>query len=552
MKQYFGNYLGVVVNTQDPEQRGRVQIFVPGLTPSLYQNWDSRKQNISFKTLESDTFTDEVLIRLYTHLPWAEAAVPFWGGNTGAPINDDTGVPTPIPTDQGFTVPSDATGGGRVLDKNNSRGRTAYISPQLEATIERGLAGTGVHWISQSGQGGSTVAGSYHSDGSATDGVFVDAKTGNTLNPNNPEDKNKIAYALWSLTRAGIGGIGWDGSVSAGGTGVRYMEDDVFHLDIGPLRNWGSKRNGRYGSGTAAQWVLDARSGRGFQQIAGDSGPPIQAYAEPRKPSVDGIALTSGDFNGQTIKIGSGLSDTAINAVRNGMGLSSNQLANNAAIAYRTAYNESIARGATSQQASIVASAIVGNIARESGFRTGLSHDGGIGYGLLGENQDILQRMLQYASTKGESRQTGISVQTQIEALFREPYFIGDRARNGGFDGLKNSVDVSSAAELFAKGYLLPSARTANYQERINNAIAANQTFSGLGAGELVTAVEGQNVLRTRVPDAYGSIDGSRTGAAMGFTSIPYMGSKVWVFFIGGDVQRPVYFASVYEPNNIV
>ncbi len=99
---------------------------------------------------------------------------------------------------------------------------------------------------------------------------------------------------------------------------------------------------------------------------------------------------------------------------------------------------------------------------------------------------------------------------------------------------------------------MLPSARTANYQERINNAIAANQTFSGLGAGELVTAVEGQNVLRTRVPDAYGSIDGSRTGAAMGFTSIPYMGSKVWVFFIGGDVQRPVYFASVYEPNNIV
>jgi hypothetical protein len=311
--------------------------------------------------------------------------------------------------------------------------------------------------------------------------------------------------------------------------------------------------------------VKDARSGNGFQQIAGDSGPPIQAYAEPRKPSIDGIALTSGDFNGQTIKLGSGLSDTAINAVRNGLSLSSNQLANNAAIAYRTAYNESIARGATAQQASIVASAIVGNIKQESNFNPNEIHDGGRGYGLLGEQGPHLTRLLDYAASKGENRNTGISVQTQIEALFKDPDFLNGRPSSSGYPAwnglstLLNAGSVQEAARLFSGqtlnpttgwGYLRPG--NPRIENRIANATNANQTFSSIGAGELVTAVEGQNVLRTRVPDAYGSIDGSRTGAAMGFTSIPYMGSKVWVFFIGGDVQRPVYFASVYEPNNIV
>jgi uncharacterized protein involved in type VI secretion and phage assembly len=37
----------------------------------------------------------------------------------------------------------------------------------------------------------------------------------------------------------------------------------------------------------------------------------------------------------------------------------------------------------------------------------------------------------------------------------------------------------------------------------------------------------------------------------MGFNSIPYVGSKVWVFFVNGDVQKPAYFGSIYEPNNI-
>jgi len=36
-----------------------------------------------------------------------------------------------------------------------------------------------------------------------------------------------------------------------------------------------------------------------------------------------------------------------------------------------------------------------------------------------------------------------------------------------------------------------------------------------------------------------------------GVFSFPRMGAKVWAFFYGGDVQRPVYFAAAYEPDSI-
>jgi len=40
-------------------------------------------------------------------------------------------------------------------------------------------------------------------------------------------------------------------------------------------------------------------------------------------------------------------------------------------------------------------------------------------------------------------------------------------------------------------------------------------------------------------------------GSPNGFFSKPVVGAKVWVFFHGGDIQRPVYFASVLERHSV-
>jgi len=567
MQKVYGNHVGLVVNTQDPENRGRVQVFVPHLSPTLYKDWNKNIKNISFKSLDdgvngNSVFNDDVLNRLYAHLPWAEAVVPFWGGSTGFPINESFNQATPIPTDQNFSyiVPPDGVGGGGVFQNHNGD-RRGDLGQTLAQTIAKGLQGTGLNWYSYSGTGSTAgqAAGSKHLTGQASDGYFVDAKTGQKLNPAlNETDRGRVAYALFKLTQAGIGGIGYGPGYMGGTTN--------FHLDVGGAgRNWGRD----FTQNTATDWVVRARSGIGLDAsvvaAARNSQPPPEAYRDTRGVSVDGIAQTNGDMNGGTITLGNGFANAVINSINSSLNLGSRQLANNAAIAYATAYRESIARGATPQQASIVAAAIVGNIKQESGFNPNTIHDGGRGYGLLGEQGPHLTRLLNYAASKGENRNTGISVQTQIEALFRDPDFLNGRPSSSGFPAwrglttLFNAGSVQEAARLFSGqtlnpttgwGYLRPG--NPMLQNRINNAVAANQAFSSVGAGELVTAVEGQNVIRTRVPDQYGSIDGPRTGGTMGFNSIPYVGAKVWVFFMGGDIQRPVYFGAIYEPNNIV
>lgn len=41
------------------------------------------------------------------------------------------------------------------------------------------------------------------------------------------------------------------------------------------------------------------------------------------------------------------------------------------------------------------------------------------------------------------------------------------------------------------------------------------------------------------------------SGGANGFYSKPSVGAKVWVFFYGGDIQRPIYFASVLDGSKV-
>jgi hypothetical protein len=90
--------IGLVINNQDPDNRGRVQVFIPQLT-NLYSGWNQNKQDIKFRTLDSDVFSSEIIQRLSDVLPWADVASPFFGGGTAAPVNTDTTEPKTNPTD---------------------------------------------------------------------------------------------------------------------------------------------------------------------------------------------------------------------------------------------------------------------------------------------------------------------------------------------------------------------------------------------------------------------------------------------------------------------
>jgi hypothetical protein len=84
--RYHGNYMGIVVQNNDPQYRGRVKVFVPHITPTVYKNWieNSDQQpavDRVFKFIGSNVGSDltNIIDDLKLILPWAEVASPVAG-----------------------------------------------------------------------------------------------------------------------------------------------------------------------------------------------------------------------------------------------------------------------------------------------------------------------------------------------------------------------------------------------------------------------------------------------------------------------------------------
>ena len=84
MKQHFGNYLGLCINNDDPQKRGRVQVFIPHIMPTLYDNWNNVGEDIKMLCVGDnlpDSLPSDVVEQLKKILPWAEAASPIIGSS---------------------------------------------------------------------------------------------------------------------------------------------------------------------------------------------------------------------------------------------------------------------------------------------------------------------------------------------------------------------------------------------------------------------------------------------------------------------------------------
>lgn len=79
MEKYIGNYIGVVVQNNDPEMRGRVKVFVPNISSNVYENWNKDNTDKIFNFVDSEDL-QKILNELKNILPWAEYAGPVFGG----------------------------------------------------------------------------------------------------------------------------------------------------------------------------------------------------------------------------------------------------------------------------------------------------------------------------------------------------------------------------------------------------------------------------------------------------------------------------------------
>lgn len=90
MKTYFGNYLGLVVDDRDPQDRGRVKVFIPHVMPALYEDWNKEGADVNFTIVDGNTLAglNPIIVdRLQKILPWAECAAPIFGAGPAGKLN---------------------------------------------------------------------------------------------------------------------------------------------------------------------------------------------------------------------------------------------------------------------------------------------------------------------------------------------------------------------------------------------------------------------------------------------------------------------------------
>ena len=88
-------YLGIVIQNNDPDYRGRVKVYVPHIQANIYQKWFKEISDKKFKFIGSNIDSDlsRILPELKTILPWAENAMPSVGSAGSGRYNahDDIG-----------------------------------------------------------------------------------------------------------------------------------------------------------------------------------------------------------------------------------------------------------------------------------------------------------------------------------------------------------------------------------------------------------------------------------------------------------------------------
>jgi hypothetical protein len=155
MKTYFGNHLGICINNVDPENRGRVQIFVPHIMPALYEGWNELGEDIKLECVGNNLpngLSSKVIEKLTQILPWAEAAMPVIGNSVAGTYNPETGNfnQTNTPEAAATTLDLNTAAGAFALNGDpNAPGviannvKLTYYSPTQETNDSGTLAGLG-------------------------------------------------------------------------------------------------------------------------------------------------------------------------------------------------------------------------------------------------------------------------------------------------------------------------------------------------------------------------------------------------------------------------
>lgn len=150
-----GNHLGICINNKDPENRGRVQIFIPHIMPALYEDWNELGEDIKLECVGNNLpngLSSKTINKLIKILPWAEAAMPIVGNSVAGTYNPETGnfnltnTPEAVATTldlntaaNAFALNGDPNAPGVIADNV----KLTFYSPTQETNDPGTLAGLG-------------------------------------------------------------------------------------------------------------------------------------------------------------------------------------------------------------------------------------------------------------------------------------------------------------------------------------------------------------------------------------------------------------------------
>ena len=124
-KEFNSIYLGIVVQNNDPQKRGRVKVFVPHLSPSVYENWIGDNKDKFFKSIDGQL--QPIMAKLKTILPWAEVSCPLTSENTSKRYNNYTNKATVSDTNAFTNLSADSsTSSGEIYDQSMFRLSDAF------------------------------------------------------------------------------------------------------------------------------------------------------------------------------------------------------------------------------------------------------------------------------------------------------------------------------------------------------------------------------------------------------------------------------------------
>jgi len=154
-----GNHMGIVIANNDPQKKGRVKVYIPYLSPSVYQNWHQTNKDKKFKFLGKniDSPLSEIVEELKDILPWADCASPIIGecaaGRYNSPnqmstISDSNCFETSKPQKDfkptQYSQNSDGVGEkpANIYEKPEHALSDAFVSPAASGTVKANLYGS--------------------------------------------------------------------------------------------------------------------------------------------------------------------------------------------------------------------------------------------------------------------------------------------------------------------------------------------------------------------------------------------------------------------------